>query len=121
MTKKQKTEATDEQLAALAERLQDPEHAIVSGGVASDPVAADGRALLEREYGSTAELDQMLRQAGRPKVGQTARGSSPTVRGRISEADYAAFKRLAEATGRSQSELVREAVHDMLTRHQTAS
>jgi len=40
-----------------------------------------------------------------------------TVRARISENDYAAFKQLEQATGRSQSDLVREAVHQLLARH----
>ncbi|MGL5930818.1 MAG: ribbon-helix-helix protein, CopG family [Dermatophilaceae bacterium] len=81
--------------------------------------AAEGEAFLLREYGSDEAVTHMLR--GRPKIGQPKRGASPTVRGRISEADYEAFKRLEATTGLTQSELVREAVHQLLVRRQAAS
>lgn len=58
---------------------------------------------------------------GRPRLGAAKAGPSPTVRARISDSDYAAFKRLEEITGRSQSELVREAVHRMLMEHNLVS
>ncbi len=51
------------------------------------------------------------------QVGDTKRGASPTARGRVSEADHASFKQLEDVTGRSYSELVREAVHSLLTGH----
>ncbi len=117
------SEATDEQLGALADKLTDPNYPLPSStqAVTGAAAAAQGRAFLVQEYGSEQELDTVLRQAGRPRVGQAPRGASPTVRGRISDADYAAFKQLEDATGRSQSELVREAVHNLLTEHKLVS
>jgi hypothetical protein len=43
------------------------------------------------------------------------------VRARISENDYAAFKQLEQDSGLSQSDLVREAVHRLLTDHKLVS
>lgn len=80
--------------------------------------AAEGRAFLVREYGSLQAVEAELRR-GRPPVGQD-RGASPTVRGRVSPAEHEAFRRLQRESGRSQSELVREAVHDLLVKHQHA-
>lgn len=113
------SEVIDEQLAAPADKPSDPNYPLLAStqGAIGAAAAAQGRALLTEEYGSDEALDTVLRQAGRPRVGQTPRGASPTVRGRISDADYAAFKQLEDATGRSQSELVREAVHNLLTEH----
>lgn len=118
------TEATDEYLAALADRLTDPNTPLpASGGAVAtgEDAAARGRTLMRAEYGSDDALETVLRQAGRPRLGETPRGSSPTLRGRVSEADYAAFKQLEHATGRTQSELVREAVHNLLTSHKLVS
>lgn len=117
------SEVTDEQLAALADKLTNPDYSLPAStqGATGAAAAAQGRALLLQEYGSAEALDTVLRQAGRPRVGQGPRGASPTVRGRISDADYAAFKQLEDATGRSQSELVREAVHNLLTEHKLVS
>lgn len=107
---------------ALEARLTDPDVALKSAGQVNtgEDAAAEGRAFLLREYGSMEAIEQEV-QRGRPRVGQPPRGASPTVRGRISAADYAAFKRLEEATGRSQSELVREAVHQLLNQHKLVS
>lgn len=118
-----KTEMTEQDYEVLAARLTDPEYPVASGGQVKTgaAAAAEGRALMLREYGSEAELDNVLRRAGRPRIGESPRGASPTVRGRISDADYAAFKQLENATGRSQSELVREAVHNLLTEHKLVS
>ena len=117
------SEVTDEQLDALADTLTNPNYPLPAStqGATGAAAAAQGRALLVQEYGSAEALDTVLRQAGRPRVGQAPRGASPTVRGRISDADYAAFKKLEDATGRSQSELVREAVHNLLTEHNLVS
>ena len=101
----------------LAARLADPAiplpkpEAVLTGEAA----AAEGRAFLLREYGGEEALQGALRP-GRPRVG-SPRGESPTVRGRISDADFAAFKRLEERTGKKQSELVREAVQLLLAEH----
>jgi hypothetical protein len=101
----------------LAARLTDPAtplpapRAVLTG----DAAAADGRAFLLREYGSEEALQRALRP-GRRRVGAPS-GESPTVRARISDEDFAAFKLLEERTGKKQSELVREAVHLLLAEH----
>lgn len=112
---------TDQEYDELAARLTDsntplPAPREVQTGAAAE---AAGRDFLVREYGSMDAVNEVLR--GRPRVGDTKRGASPTVRGRISDADYAAFKQLENATGRTQSELVREAVHNLLTEHKLVS
>lgn len=111
--------ATDEDFAALAERLTDPSTPMpkaseISAGAAA---AAHGRALMLREYASEAALDAVLRRVGRTRLGERPKGASPTVRGRLPEADFAAFKLLEESTGKKQSELVREAVQLLLAEH----
>ena len=116
MTEHPKAELTEQEYEDLAARLTDPDYVLTSGGQVKTgaDAAAEGRAFMVREYGSAAELDKVLRQAGRPRIGQAPKGASPTVRARISDADYAAVKRLEEVTGRTQSDLVREAVHQFL-------
>ena len=111
--------ATDEDFAALAERLTDPSTPMpkVSEVSTGEAAAAHGRALMLREYGSAAALDAVLRRAGRTRLGAHPKGASPTVRGRLPEADFAAFKQLEEQTGKKQSELVREAVQLLLAEH----
>lgn len=104
---------------SLAKRLTDPDAEVRgTGKPLHGQAAADaGRAFLLREYGSVEVLDAAL-HPGRPKVGQKkTSGASPTVRGRISDADFAAFTDLEAETGKSQSELVREAIHLLLQRH----
>lgn len=108
---------TDTNYDELAARLTDPAtplpepDAVLTGEAA----AAYGRAFLLREYGSEEALQRALRP-GRPRVGSPS-GESPTVRGRISDADFAAFKLLEAQTGKKQSELVREAVQLLLAEH----
>jgi hypothetical protein len=101
------------QLTDPSTRLQPPRRAATGRDA-----ARAGQEFLLREYGSQGAIDQVLR--GRPKVGQ-AKGASPTVRARISESDYAAFKQLEQDSGLSQSDLVREAVHRLLTDHKLVS
>lgn len=110
------TEKTEKDYEALAARLTDPaipveRPANVLTGAAA---AAAGRELLLAEYGSAEALDGVLRSAGRPRLGESAKGPSPTVRGRIPVADRAAFDRLIELSGKKESELVREAIHRLL-------
>ncbi|MEO5535742.1 MAG: ribbon-helix-helix domain-containing protein [Pseudolysinimonas sp.] len=102
----------------LARRMTDPAISLSppSTVLTGEAAAAEGRAFLLREYGSEDALERALRP-GRPRVGDTS-GASPTVRGRISSTDFAAFKLLEERTGKKQSELVREAVHLLLAEHQ---
>jgi hypothetical protein len=101
----------------LAARLTNPATPLPEPDVVltGDAAAAEGRAFLLREYGSEEALQRALRP-GRPRVGSPG-GVSPTVRGRISSADFEAFKRLEESTGKNQSELVREAVQLLLAEH----
>ncbi len=115
--------ATDEEFEALAERLTDPATPMprmtnISTGAEA---AAHGRALMLREYGSEEALEAELRRAGRTRLGEQPEGASPTVRGRLPEADFAAFKQLEELTGKKQSELVREAVQLLLAQHKRSA
>ncbi len=115
--------ATDEEYTALAERLTDPAAPLprLTEIATGAEAAAHGRALMLREYGSEEALDAVLRRAGRTRLGEQPKGASPTVRGRIPEADFAAFKRLEELTGKKQSELVREAVQLLLAEHKMSA
>lgn len=107
---------------ALEARLTDPAVPLKSAGQVRTgaDAAAQGRTFLLREYGSEEAIAAAVRGPGRPRVGDS-KGASATVRGRISDADYVAFKRLEQITGRTQSELVREAVHSLLTSHELIS
>lgn len=108
----------DNSYDSLAARLTNPETPLPDPAnvrTGADAAAA-GRALLVREYGSEEALGRALRP-GRPRLGDRAQGASPTVRGRISVQDFAAFKLLEERTGRRQSDLVREAVQLLLTEY----
>jgi hypothetical protein len=112
-------DSTDVDFDSLAAKLTDPTTPMpkptdVATGAGA---AARGRALMVRQYGSEAALDAVLRRAGRTRLGEQPKGASPTVRGRLPEADFAAFKRLEEHTGKNQSELVREAVQLLLAEH----
>lgn len=118
------SELTDHEYDDLAARLTDPDYPVASAGQVHTgaAAAAEGRAFLLREYGSQDAIDAAMGvRRGRPRVDEAKRGPSPTVRGRISDADYAAFKKLEEITGQSQSELVREAVHQYLAGHKLVS
>lgn len=103
----------------LEGRLTDPHTELASTGqvATGEAAAAAGRDFLLREYGSSAAIERAMIAPGRPRVGER-RGASPTVRGRITPAEYAALKTLEEQTGRTQSDLVREAVHQLLVRNQ---
>lgn len=112
-------DSKDAAFEALAERLTDPNTTLPSpqNVTTGNAAAAAGREFMLAEYGSQSALDAALRTAGRPKLGTTAKGASPTVRGRVAEADRAAFDRLIQITGKKESELVREAVHLLLQHH----
>lgn len=101
----------------LAARLTDPATPLAepSAVLTGDAAAAAGRAFLLDEYGSEEALQRALRP-GRRRVGAPS-GESPTVRARISDEDFAAFKLLEKRTGKKQSELVREAVQLLLAEH----
>lgn len=110
---------TDEEWAALADRITDPSRPMPTTSHVSTgaKAAAEGRAMLIREFGSEEALDAFMRSAGRTRKGETPKGASPTVRGRLPEADFVAFKRLEQLTGKNQSELLREAVQLLLAEH----
>lgn len=116
-------EMTDKDYEELAARLTDPSVELPKpqNVLTGDAAAAHGREFMLREYGSQEALDAALRSAGRPRLGTTPKGASPTVRGRIAEADRAAFDLLIQQTGKKESELVREAVHLLLEQHKLAS
>lgn len=116
-------EKTDPDYDALAARLTDPAHELPTptGVLVGDAASAAGRKLLIQQYGSAEALSTELRSAGRPRLGEKPRGASPSVRGRIPAADRERFDDLIRVTGKKESELVREAVHLLLERHDRAS
>ena len=102
---------------ALATRLIDPAQPTTgSDTVGGDAAAEIGREFLIREYGTAEAIERAMVTPGRPRVGQRG-GASPTVRARITREEYGAMKQLEATTGRSQSDLVREAVHRFLREH----
>lgn len=107
---------------ALAARLTDPNQPVTAAGEAlrGAEAAEVGRDFLLREYGSTEAIERAMVKRGRPRIGASG-GPSPTVRARITPDEYAAMKRLSESSGRSQSDLVREAVHQLLRDHKLVS
>ncbi len=100
---------------ALAAKLTDPNYPIRSDGfvLTGEAAKAWGREFLVREYGSIEAVYEAMGR-GRPPVGSAKKGPSPTVRGRISVADFEKFQALKVDTGKSESELVRDAVHLLL-------
>lgn len=108
---------------ALAAQLTDTGYELPKpvNVLTGEAAAAAGHALMLSEYESQEALDAALRSAGRPRLGTKPKGASPTVRGRIPQAERAAFDRLIQETGKKESELVREAVHLLLEQHKIAS
>lgn len=113
---------SEREYEAMSDRYADPSVPVRGIGPALAGAAASkaGREFLLSEYGSEVALEDALRP-GRPRLGQAKTGASPSVRTRLSDADYAAFKELEEKSGRKQSELMREAVHLLLEHHRIAS
>ncbi len=101
---------------ALAVRIAGDAPVSAGNILRGDAAATAGRDLLLREYGSDEAIAHAI-GAGRPRVGDSRRGASPTVRGRIADEEYSAFKELEVETGKNQSELVREAIHLLLQQH----
>lgn len=107
----------DDEYERLAERLTNPSvplpapRDVRTGGAAAEA----GREFLISQFGSEAAVHNSLRR-GRPRRGAPG-GTSPTVRGRIPDADFAALKQLGLETGRTQSDLVREAIRLLLIAH----
>ncbi len=108
--------------AALEAHLTDPAATVASAGqvATGEDAAAAGLDFLLREYGSVEAIQREIVRPGRPRIGERA-GASPTVRGRIAPAEYAALKALEQRTGRTQSDLVREAIHHLLVNHKLVS
>lgn len=114
------SELTDQEYDELAARLTDPATPLSAPTQAQTGEAARvaGQEFMLREYGSPEAIaEALVRRSGRPRIGHRASGESPTVRARISDVDYAAFKKLEDLTGKTQSELVRQAVHQFLEQH----
>lgn len=116
-------EKTDAELESLAARLAGSATALPKPtDIATGEAAAErGRALMLREYGSQEALDEVLRTAGRPRLGAAPKGKSPVVRGSIAEADRVRLDLLIRQTGKKESELIREAVRLLLEQHKIAS
>lgn len=69
--------ATDTEFEALAAQLTDPSTPLPKAGdvKAGTEAAASGYALMLQEYGSREALDEVLGHAGRPRLGEPAKGS----------------------------------------------
>ena len=105
-----------------SDRNADPATPMTSGGrpLIGGEAAAAGRSFLVAEYGSEEAVDQLIRR-GRPRIGERRTGGSAIVRARISDRDFAAFKKLEYETGKSQADLVREGVQLLLAQDVLAS
>lgn len=106
----------------LAARFTDPSIPVRSAGKVKTgaAAAAAGREFMLKEFGSEEAFNAFLK-AGRPSVGSEKNGASPVVRGALDPETYADFQTLRKATGRTQAELVREAVHLLIDTHREAS
>lgn len=106
----------------LESRLMDEAVPVESAGKVKTgaDASADGRSFLLVEYDSDESIDKAIR-TGRPRVADSKRGPSPTVRGRIGDEDFAALAHLEKLSGKSQSALVREAIQLLLEKHKKAS
>lgn len=113
---------SESEYEARSDRYADPTIPVTSGrqALTDAEAAAAGRTFLVAEYGSADAVDQLIRR-GRPRIGEKRPGGSAIVRARISDRDFAAFKKLEDQTGKSQADLVREGVHLLLAQHDLAS
>ncbi len=110
---------TDTDYETLAAALTHPDTVLQPAGtaVAGAEAAAAGRGLMLQEFGSEEALEAAMRP-GRPAVGREKHGASPLVRGRITPEDRLALDELRARTGKSESALVRAAIHQMLIEQQ---
>jgi hypothetical protein len=61
-------------------------------------------------FGSVEEAESIVR-AGRPALGGSSQSApSPEIRARLAPGDYATVSRLADLTGKTRSQIVREAL-----------
>lgn len=111
----------DESYERYAARLSDPAApaAVAASPLRGEDAAAAGTAFLLEAYGTEAAVTRAM-QRGRPRVGQTA-GTSPEVRGRIMPSEFEALEALAQQTGRSRSDLVREGIHLLLEKNKLSA
>ena len=87
-----------------------PTGPVLTGAAA---VAAGARDLMWATGTETIEDAIRAAHRGRPRLGP-GEGRSPVVRARVSADDYTALGALAQRTGRSRSDLVREGVRLVL-------
>ena len=108
---------------ALAARLTDPDVPLgpPSEVHAGEDAARFGREFMLREYGSEEAIAAAMRRPGRPHVGSEAQGPSPVVRGAIPIADFEALDAFMKRSGKKQSVIVREAIHEYLLERKLVS
>jgi hypothetical protein len=94
----------------LDAHCSDPATALPEGDVPPMRPEWEPRALVEAMFGSVAAAEEFIRQ-GRPALGASRpAGPSPTVRGRLTRADFARLQAHLAKTGKTQSQVVREGV-----------
>ena len=108
---------------ALAARLTDPDVPLgppleVHTG---EDAARFGREFLLREYGSEEALEAAMRRPGRPRVSHDPQGPSPVVRGAIPQTDFEALDAFVKRSGKKQSAVVLEAIHEYLLERKLGS
>jgi len=97
-----------EDWSAQAAHYTDPEQPFPQGRPCKPGEGAE--ALIIEAFGTRQAAEDFVRM-GRPPIGGRERsGESRSVRGRVSDEQYDAFKQIMESTGGSQSDLVRQAV-----------
>jgi hypothetical protein len=109
------TPADEVYYAALAAEAEDqnrvePPPARVWKGAAA---AAHGREFMLESTGASTVEEALPLFIGRPKKG-AERGPAPRVTARVTPEDRKALNELMARTGKTESELVREAVHSLL-------
>lgn len=78
--------------------------------------AAHGKAFMIEQFGSEEALNEFLRRGRRRVDGSAERGESKEIRGRITPDQQEGIRRLRERTGKTQSQLVRDAIDALLAR-----
>ena len=107
----------DEYYEQLDEYYSDPKTEVKTVGnpLIGEDAAKHGQALLVKEFGSAAAVEEFIRR-GRPRLGQTAgSGSSREIRGRITDRQFQALQILMQKNQRTMSELIREMTESYLT------
>lgn len=120
MAEKKTPQANEELAYRLAE---DPAHPLPApvDVRTGESAAAYGREFLLREFGDEQAIQAAMRKPGRPRkatVKVAARkGASPTVRARVTDADFDTLALIEAKTGKTESELVREGVALVIARY----